>query len=294
MTKSARLQRNQHSVAPASRVLIVDDSVVARAALSRMVEESSQFDVVAALDGARRAIDWLATQQVDIILLDVQMPGLDGIAALPELIAAGDGARVLIVSTLAGEGTRATVEALALGASDTLVKPQAGALGRHFAVLLLEKMEALAEHVRQHPATGVCGDFALRPGAEGAVECLAIGASTGGLHALANFFQALPREFDAPILVTQHLPPVFMPFFAEQLASLSKRHVRVAEDGLVLRHGEIVVAPGTRHLGCACSGRTVRTVLLDEDVPSRCRPSVDPMFAAIARGPMGRVHWAWC
>ncbi len=281
MQQSSVLRRASRAAAAPIRVLIVDDSAVARAALSRMISDAPAFEVVAALDGARRAIDWLGENKVDVVLLDIQMPGLDGIAALPELVDASGGARVLIVSTLAGDGARATIQALALGAADTLAKPEIGALGRQFGDVLIDKMlrlgkatpAAFAEAREPH---------LLRKVTESPVACVAVGASTGGLHALAAFFASLPTAFDAPILVTQHLPPVFMSFFADQLSSLSGRLACVAKGGEALKRGEILVAPGEAHLGLARTGKSVKTVLLDQAAVSRCCPSVDPMFASVA------------
>jgi two-component system, chemotaxis family, protein-glutamate methylesterase/glutaminase len=280
MPQSPALRRaSQAAVAPI-RVLIVDDSAVARAALSRMVADAPAFEVVAALDGARRAIDWLAGNSADIVLLDIQMPGLDGIAALPELVDASGGARVLIVSTLAGDGARATIQALSLGAADTLAKPEIGALGRQFGELLIDKMLRLGK-ARPAAIAEAREPHLLRKVAETPVACLAIGASTGGLHALSAFFACLPTDFDAPILITQHLPPVFMPFFADQLSALSGRTVRVAKGGATLKRGEILVAPGEAHLGLVRAGKAVKTVLLDQVAMSRCCPSVDPMFTSV-------------
>lgn len=264
------------------RVLIVDDSLVARAALSRMIAESPDFVLAAALDGARRAIAWLAEARVDIVLLDIQMPGLDGLAALPELIAASAGARILIVSTLAADGARATVEALALGAADTLAKPQAGGLGVAFAGELLVKMKRLGHASPSAHSAFPRENFVLRAVSMAPIACLALGASTGGLHALGAFFAALPASFKAPILVTQHLPPAFMPFFADQLRSLSGRPASVARTGRALHAGEIQVAPGTSHLACERIDERVHVILQDQQVASRCCPSVDPMFESIA------------
>lgn len=280
MTQTARLASLTHASATPIRVLIVDDSVVARAALSRVVAEAPGFEVAAALDGARRAIDWLYDAQVDIVLLDIQMPGLDGISALPELIAASAGARIIIVSTLVGDGARATIQALALGAADTLAKPDLDALGRQFGAVLIDKMLRLGK------ATPTAYNAArtpqmLRAAPHDPIACLAIGASTGGLHALAAFFGNLPSSFDAPILITQHLPPTFMPFFADQISALSGRRTSVAAHGDIVRSGEILVAPGVAHLQVKRTGRRVIVNLLDLAVPSRCCPSVDPMFSSV-------------
>ncbi|MFM9978160.1 MAG: chemotaxis-specific protein-glutamate methyltransferase CheB [Sphingomonadaceae bacterium] len=282
MLHGAIKQRKSLSGARPLRVLIIDDSAVARAALSRMLSGEADFEVVAALDGARRAIDWLATHRTDIILLDIQMPGLDGLAALPELIAAGHGAHILIVSTLAETGARATIEALALGATDTLAKPAVGELGGRFAALLVDRLRRLGEAAPREAGDPGSEPFILRPVSQAPLACLAIGASTGGLHALAAFFATLPCDFDPPILVTQHLPTAFMPFFAEQLARMSGRHCTVAADGAPLVRGAILVAPGDAHLGCVLRRGAVRAELLTHAVASRCRPSVDPMFETMA------------
>ena len=281
MSQSASLNRLSHARGALIRVLIVDDSAVARAALSRMVDEAPGFEVVAALDGARRAIDWLGSARVDIVLLDIQMPGLDGIAALPELVEASAGARIIVVSALAGDGARATIRALALGAADTLAKPDIDALGRQFGTVLIDKMLRLGKADAAAFSKARAPQL-LRPASKTSIECLAIGASTGGLHALAAFFDILPSSFDLPILITQHLPPTFMSFFADQLSSITKRNVRVATDGDTVKAGEVLVAPGDAHLRVQRIGSRVTVVLLDLAVPSRCCPSVDPMFTSVA------------
>lgn len=281
-TTAARIRRAAVTAPTPIKVLVIDDSVVARAALSRIIGEAPDFELAAALDGAQRAIDWLRETRVDIILLDIQMPGLDGLAALPRLIEVAGRARILMVSTLAAEGAKATVRALSLGAADTLAKPQIGGLGQTFAGLLVDKMRRLgrANRAARQPAEGE--DFDLRPAKRRPIACLAIGASTGGLHALASFFGALPESFSAPILVTQHLPPAFMEFFADQLSVLSGRPAFVAKANNVFQPGHIYVAPGHAHLSCVQIDDTVRAVLLDHDVESRCCPSVDPMFESVA------------
>jgi two-component system, chemotaxis family, protein-glutamate methylesterase/glutaminase len=278
---SSRLARAIAKDASPIRVLIVDDSAVARAALSRLVSEAPEFEVVAALDGARRAIERLAEVDVDIVLLDIQMPVLDGLSALPSLIEASGGARILIVSTLAGDGARATIEALALGAADTLGKPEMGSFGRQFGGLLIEKMRRLGK-----ASNGAGSDLRpaqlLRTAPDTPIACVAIGSSTGGLHALASFFSSLPADFSAPILITQHLPTSFMAFFADQIATMSGRPVQVAEDGAMVRPSHILVAPGDRHMGLRRVSKNVHVTLIDDVAQSRCCPSVDPMFSGVA------------
>jgi two-component system, chemotaxis family, protein-glutamate methylesterase/glutaminase len=113
-------------------------------------------------------------------------------------------------------------------------------------------------------------------------EVLALGASTGGIHALESFIVALPAEFDAPILITQHLPTAFVPFFTQQLAQRTGRDARVAVDGLAIKRGTITVAPGDAHLGLMGGVDFLRVMLRDDVVASRCRPSLDIMLSDVA------------
>lgn len=268
------------SAADAIRVVVVDDSAVARAALSQVIGDDEAFRLVGAFDGARRAIEWLTRARADVILLDLEMPGLNGLEALPELLQVSRGARVLIVSSSAADGAVATMRALALGATDTLAKPGNGLSG-DFARRLAEKVRRLGE-IAPRPATVAVSPFLLRPAPSASIECVAIGASTGGLHALAAFFDALPAAFATPILVTQHLPAVFVPFFADQLSAMAGRPARVARQGVAIRPRDIIVAPGDAHLSCTRHGETARVDLPTHEVASRCRPSVDPMFDGAA------------
>jgi two-component system, chemotaxis family, protein-glutamate methylesterase/glutaminase len=274
----ARIDRDTGHLRPIS-VLIVDDSAVARAALSRMIESSPALERAEAVEGAARAIEWLHDNRVDVILLDIEMPGWNGVDALPELLAAGRGAKVLVVSSTARVGAEATLRALAAGAADTLTKPAVGQLNQTFQAVLVDRIERLGR------ATLCDSDMrriALRPEPATPLGVLGIGASTGGLQALADFLGALPRAFDAPIVVTQHLPPSFMPYFAEQLAAMAGRFTHVAEEGRPIARGEIAVAPGTRHLRVVRRGTGFSATLSDEVTSTRCCPSVDPMLESLA------------
>jgi len=267
---------------PPAQVLIVDDSVVARSVLGRMVDGTRRFRVAAALSDVRAALDYLETHRVDIILLDIDMPGIDGLTALPDMIAAGKGARVLIVSSSADEGAAVTVQALALGAADTLVKPGIGAFGGRFAEVLEERLSRLVEvHTDLSPVPNSTTSFGPVTTTND-FDVVAIGASTGGIHALSQFLRAIPTSFQIPILVTQHLPVSFMGYFAAQLAVLGSRPCEVASDRMRIRPGRIIVAPGDAHMRVAkmSDGWSVR--LSDEKSLSGCMPSVDPMFESIA------------
>ena len=216
--------------------MIVDDSVVARAVLSRMIESDDDFEIVAIAGTAEDAIEALHAVAVDVILLDLEMPGAGGLKSIPRIIAAARGARILIVSSLAEEGAEQTVAALALGAADTLPKPGTGRFNGRFSEILLCKLKALANDgeaafaARVHHRPVPAGE--LRPMPTDPIGILAIGASTGGIHALGTLFRNLPTRIGVPILITQHLPEPFMGVFARQLGAAAQRETLVAENGM--------------------------------------------------------------
>jgi len=265
--------------APA-RVLIVDDSVVARAVIGKRIEESPRFTVAGAVADAHGALAFLAANRVEFILLDIEMPGVDGLTALPDLLRAGSGARIIVVSSSCAEGAAATIQALTLGAADTLVKPGAGGLVGRFGDMLEEKLSRLFD-------AGAGIDPAellpVSPSAAGNdYDIVLIGASTGGIHALSQMLRALPANFALPILITQHLPPSFMPYFAAQVAVIAGRPCEVAVDNMKILPGRIIVAPGESHLSCARLGDQPIIRLSQSKAPSGCMPSVDPMFESAA------------
>ncbi len=271
---------------PPIRLLIVDDSAVARAVLSRILAGFGDFAVVAQAADARSAMDALAVTSVDIVLLDVEMPGASGLEALPEIVAAGNGARVLIVSSMAEEGAEVTVRALAAGAADALPKPGAATFAGRFSEVLADRLRRIGRADRM-PAADIRAEEAtaapvLREMPDAPLGCLALGASTGGLPALIAFLRALPPRIGAPILVTQHLPEIFMPHFARQLEAACGRLALVAADGDMLAEEKIHVAPGDAHLSLARNGLEVAVKLDRRRAPSGCRPSVDPMLASVA------------
>lgn len=271
------------------RVLIVDDSIVARAVLARILSPDRGFEVAGQSASAEAAIAFLKHQTVDMIVLDVNMPGLSGLEALPQLIQRSNGARVLIVSSAAGTGAAATLTALRLGAADTLLKPATGALGGQFAETLIETMLRIAGSNTESAAPIVPDIVEAAPAPvspprdAGAVACVAIGASTGGVHALASFFAAYPFEASPPILVTQHLPAPFMPFFARQLADMTGRPTKLAVDGMPVTPGTVLLAPGDGHLTVDRTRGRVHVRINRQPASSGCMPSVDPMLHSVAQ-----------
>jgi len=264
------------------RLLIVDDSTVARAVLSRMLRAQPGFQIVGEAASAEEALALLERTEVDVVLLDVEMPGTTGLDALPAIVAAGRGARVLVVSCLCEEGAEAAVRALALGAADTLPKPGAQNFGGRFSQVLTERLRRLGQDAVPPAPAAEPQVVPLREPSLEPLGCVAFGASTGGLHAIGELLRALPHRIGAPILVAQHLPALFMPFFARQLETVSGRTVSVAAESQALRPDEILLAPGHAHLGLERHGSRVLARLLDEPSESGCTPSVDVTLSAVA------------
>ena len=266
--------------------MIVDDSTVARAVLSRMIESDPAFEITAVAGTAEDAIEALGECRVDIVVLDLEMPGAGGLKSIPRIIAAARGAKVMIVSSLAEEGAEATVAALALGAADTLPKPGTGRFNGRFSEVLLGKLKALgyASEAKPVQAVGKGGpnQALLRPMPTDPIDILAIGASTGGIHALGVLFHALPKRIGVPILLTQHLPAPFMSVFARQLGAIAQRDAFIAVDGMELVADQILLAPGDAHLTLEPWKDRAVVRLTSGKSSSGCLPSVDPMLASVA------------
>ncbi len=194
LARSRDRHQGQRSSRRRIRLMIVDDSMVARAVLSRMIESDDDFEIAAVAGTAEDAIEALHAVHVDVILLDLEMPGAGGLKSIPRILAAAGGARVMIVSSLADDGAEETVAALALGAADTLPKPGIGRFNGRFSEILLRRLKALgyaerqAEAAPQYRQQRLAG--ALRAMPTDPIDILAIGASTGGIHALGTLFQA--------------------------------------------------------------------------------------------------------
>lgn len=274
------------------RVMIVDDSLVARSVLSRIVLAESDLDIVAKATTGEMAIARLSETAVDVILLDLEMPGMGGIGALPKIIELARDAKVLVVSSLTERGAEATLSALAMGAADTLLKPRSGEFDESYARTLIGKIRALAprSHARTSrpipPARAIASAPASAPAQP---QALAIGASTGGIHALCLLLGALPRDFALPILVVQHLPPSFMTTLARQLATAARRTAAVAGIDTPLVPGEILVAPGDGHMIVRRAAGRLVTGVAHHAVPSGCIPSVDPLLESLADATAGHA-----
>lgn len=271
------------------RVMVVDDSLTARAALSNIVDKATGMAVAVTASSAEIAIRELSRQSVDVILLDLEMPGMGGLEALPKLIATASGSKILVVSSLTQEGAEHTLAALSMGAADTMLKPTSGQFTQEYRTQLIEKIRALGFSRSGNVAAGGKSPAKTKHGIAKRPLAIGIGASTGGIHALNLLLQRLPHRFDVPILITQHLPVNFIPVFARQLEMAAVRETFVASDGLEIKPGTIIVAPGHAHMVPRRAGGEYIVELSDERVESGCVPSVDPMFRGLAQAYRGKA-----
>lgn len=272
-----------NSQSSAIRVMVVDDSVVVRTVIERILNCDPAFQVVHKTNSAEHALDYLAGEQVDLVLLDIELPGQSGLVALPAILRANPQGKVVILSGNCDEGSAAAMDALALGASDICAKPGSGSYGEQFPRMLIDRLSRLAASDVPAPAgTGVKMPVVCSR-VQAPIACLGIGASTGGIHALGKLFAGMSAPLGVPILVTQHLPASFTSYFTQQMGRMTPLRVKVAEQGETVKPNIIYVAPGDASL-------QVRRVLEDRVIialnPERTAggylPGVDPMFVSMA------------
>ncbi len=249
------------------RLLVIDDSAVTRAVVAQAIQGDDRFILAGTASTAAMALELLGRERFDLILLDLALPDVNGMTLLPTLVSIGEGAKIVVMSgSLSPEGTLA-VEAKVLGAVGTIAKSASGGTAARFGQMLVERLISFASASTEH------ADFDL----------IAIGASTGGLDALASVLSSVPPTMTTPILVTQHLPISFMPYFADQLSALAGRPCYVAHERARIVPGRLILAPGDAHLRCVSLGGGGYGVRLSREAsPSGCMPSVDPMFQSAA------------
>jgi two-component system chemotaxis response regulator CheB len=270
------------TAAPPIRVVVADDSAIMRNAVAGVLRADPAFAVVAVARNGREAVAALLATDVDVAVLDVEMPELDGLGALRELRAARCRTKVVMFSTLTQHGSRAAVEALTSGAVDCVAKPQgvgnlAASIERIRADLVprLKAIGARHSHRAPPPAT-VGGELHRTP------KLIVIGASTGGPDALCALLTALPRGFDIPIAVVQHIPPNFAHALSERLAQVSRRAVVEVNGELALTRGTIAMAPGDNHLTITTGADGRLRARLTHGAPvNNVRPSVDVLFNSV-------------
>ncbi len=271
------------------RVLPVDDSVVVRRAIAELLGGAADVEVQRAAQSGAIALQRIRECAPDVVLLDVEMPEMSGLQTLAEIRRLHPRLPVIMFSASTDRGSSTTVEALALGASDYLVKPTSlggGAAATATRDELLRKVRALGRPwsaATALPSRPVAAP--RRPGRllRGPVDALAIGCSTGGPNALTAVLAELPAELPVPVLIVQHMPPMFTGLLAERLDKGCALSVREATDGARVSNGVAYLAPGGMHMVVERRAGGV-FVQLTTDLPENsCRPAVDPLFRSVVR-----------
>src|SRR6478672_1434559 len=293
------------SPAPASanqeplRVMVVADSVIIRGLISRWIESEPDMIVAASLRTGLDAVNQIERVNPDVAVLDIEMPDLDGISALPLLLAKKRDLIIIMASTLTRRNAEISFKALSLGASDYIPKPEstreAGAaeIFRHD---LIQKIRHLGAKVRRAAPASASPPLVPTPGrvreplprpaqylfrefSRQAPRALLIGSSTGGPQALMALVGEIGPVIDRfPVLITQHMPPTFTTILAEHLARSSHRPAHEAIDGEIVKAGKIYLAPGGRHMRVVRRGAEAAIALDDGPPVNFCKPAVDPLF----------------
>ncbi len=298
------------------RVMIVDDSVVIRGLISRWVGAEHDMEVAASLRTGLEAVNQLERINPDVAVLDIEMPELDGLSALPQLLAKKRDLVIIMASTLTRRNAEISFKALSLGAADYIPKPEStreASAADIFHHDLVQKIRHLGARLRRKPAVASpplapaspapaargpvarpaapapapavsalsSGSTSTRPFSSQAPKVLLIGSSTGGPQALMALVTELGSVIDRfPVLITQHMPPTFTTILAEHLARSSRRPAAEAVDGEPVKAGRIYLAPGGKHMRVARSGADVVIALDDGPAVNFCKPAVDPLFTS--------------
>ena len=305
------------------RVMVVDDSAVIRGLITRMLGTDPAVTIVSSVGNGQMAVDVLSRHDIDVIIMDIEMPVMDGLTALPKLLEIDPEIRVVMASTLTIRNADTSMRALELGAVDYIPKPTSTReinAGEDFRRELLEKVRVHglrpkrglrrgppgapvrpvearrpvatprpSAPSRPMPAIYPPGPIQLRPPSPVKPSILAIGSSTGGPPALFATLKDIRRSINMPVVITQHMPPMFTAILAQHIAKNCDWPSSEAKDGESLENGHIYVAPGNYHmLFDQKGGKTV--IRLTQDPPENfCRPAVDPMLRSLVNIYNGRV-----
>ena len=274
------------------RVLVVDDSVVVRKIVTDVLSEDPGIEVVGTAVNGRIAVGKLEQLRPDLVTMDIEMPEMNGIEAVRAIRALSPATGrnrvpIIMFSTLTERGATATLDALSAGANDYVTKPaNVGSVSQSMDSVrqqLIPRIKALLGRPSQTAPVRAAAPVppkvpAPRTAAPKTPAVLVIGSSTGGPEALARVVPALPASLPVPVLVVQHMPPVFTRQFAQRLDRLSALRVLEATDGVPLLPGTVHLAPGDHHLVVRATGRGLATALNQAPPENFCRPAVDPLF----------------
>jgi len=273
--------------------MVVDDSAVVRGFIVRILQSDSTIELVATCSNGQSAVHQVARAKPDVVILDIEMPVMDGLTALPKLLAADPDTRVIMASTLTQKNAEVSLEAMALGAADYIPKPVASQLNGNdnFQRDLLAKIAALGRRRqdRAHVATIPAAvprkppAFALRNVPPRDPRIVAIGSSTGGPQALLTLLKSLSPDCSVPIVIAQHMPATFTTVLAQHIERTAGRPCREAVHGEAIAPGRIYLAPGDFHFELARDGTALKAQLNKTPPQNFCRPSVNPLFCSVAR-----------
>jgi two-component system chemotaxis response regulator CheB len=274
---------------PRVRVLVVDDSVVVRRLVTDALSSDARCEVVGSAANGKIALAKISQVNPDIVTMDIEMPEMDGLECLAALRKLHPKLPVIMFSTLTERAAAATLKALSLGATDYVAKPSAGGIEAAQQMVreqLLPKVlqfgspAGVPRALRPTPAPAVrsAAGKPLQP-----VRLLAIGCSTGGPNALTALLERFPARLPVPVVITQHMPPVFTRLLAERLRAHTRLPVSEAQGGEVLAPGDIWIAPGDHHLVLRRDGAAIKLALDDGPHENSCRPAVDVMFRSVVQ-----------
>ena len=287
------------------RVIVVDDSLVIRGFITRALDSDPAFKVVASASNGQIAVDTLQRTPADVIILDIEMPIMDGLTAIPKLKAIDPAVQIVMASTLTQRNAEISIKALALGATDYLPKPSARemAVPNDFQRDLREKVKTLGAiawkkgvrqtSVRATPAFAAAPvekkQIALLPLSIQKPDVIAIGSSTGGPQALFDVIKVMGANLPQPILVTQHMPPSFTAILADHISKQCNVTCTEGKDGEVIRSGHYYIAPGDFHMLIVKKPEGVVLRLVKDPQENFCRPAVDPMLRSLVEVYGGRI-----
>jgi len=275
------------------KVLIVDDSAVIRKVLGDLMREDPEIEVVGTASNGKIALAQLEQLKPDVVTLDVEMPEMNGLETVKAMRGSGATLPIIMCSSLTASGASTTLDALALGASDYVTKPSSHGVNTREVVGddLLKKVKGLAvSHVNTadtnprsiRGASPAPQPISLTAPSTNAIDAIAIGVSTGGPNALLEIVPRLPSNLNVPILMVQHMPPIFTKLLAERLDSLTKLTVVEAEQGQEIRPGTIYIAPGGFHMEVKRILGQTKIHLTENPPENSCRPAVDVLFRSVA------------
>ncbi len=276
---------------PKIRVLVVDDAVVMRRLIAGVLESDPELELAGIAPNGELALAKIPQVNPDVVTLDVEMPGMNGIETVTAIRKLYPKLPVIMFSTMTHRGAVATLDALARGATDYVTKPaNVGSVSEGIDRLereLIPKIKTYARGGVKLQAPPVAMPAAPPRSAEirpaGKCSIVAIGSSTGGPNALHEIIPALPADLPVPVVIVQHMPAVFTELLAGRLNEASKLRVHEARDGQPVERGHVYIAPGARHMILSAEGGTLKARLNDDPPENSCRPAVDVLFRSVAK-----------